>query len=82
MTSKAQKNRLIKDLTKELSANNLAIFAVAGLSVDSGFVNWSGLLEEVALELELDINKETDLVSLAQYHVNKNRVVFQKVCWH
>lgn len=72
MTNQAQKNRLIKDLTKELAANNLAIFAGAGLSVESGFVNWSGLLADVATELDLDINKETDLVSLAQYHVNSN----------
>lgn len=33
MTNQAQKNRLIKELTKELSASNLAIFAGAGLSV-------------------------------------------------
>lgn len=79
MTNQSKKDRLIKDLTNELAANNLAIFAGAGLSVDSGFVNWSGLLAEIASELELDIDKETDLVSLAQYHVNTNSANRSKI---
>lgn len=57
---------------KELRNNNLAIFAGAGLSRGSGFVDWRGLLRDIAEELELDINKEFDLVSVAQYHFNAN----------
>ncbi|HDX9575019.1 TPA: SIR2 family protein [Bacillus mobilis] len=57
---------------KELRNNNLAIFAGAGLSRGSGFVDWRGLLRDIAEELELDINKEVDLVSVAQYHFNEN----------
>lgn len=64
------KKTLIRNLVKELKAENLAIFAGAGLSMPAGFVNWKNLLKEIAEELELDIDKETDLVSLAQYHVN------------
>ena len=65
-----KKEKLIKELSKELSANNLAIFAGAGLSAPAGFVNWKGLLKELAEELELDIDKEYDLVTLAQYYIN------------
>lgn len=66
-----KKDLFIKELVKELSANNLAIFAGAGLSVSAGFVDWKKLLSELAEELELDIEKESDnLVSLAQYYVN------------
>jgi NAD-dependent SIR2 family protein deacetylase len=65
-----KKEKLIKELSKELSANNLAIFAGAGLSAPAGFVNWRGLLKELAEELELDIDKEYDLVTLAQYYIN------------
>lgn len=65
-----KKEKLIKELSKELSANNLAIFAGAGLSAPAGFVNWKGLLKELAEELELDIDKEYDLVTLAQYYSN------------
>lgn len=65
------KKQFIKELVNELSANNLAIFAGAGLSVSAGFVNWKELLTDLAKELSLDINKEeNDLVSLAQYYVN------------
>ncbi|WP_209366274.1 SIR2 family protein [Sediminibacillus dalangtanensis] len=59
-------------MLKELRNNNLAIFAGAGLSRGSGFVDWKELLRDIADELELDIDKELDLVSVAQYHVNAN----------
>ena len=66
-----KKEYLIRELVNELSANNLAIFAGAGLSVDAGFVDWKGLLKGLADELDLDIHKEeNNLVSLAQYYVN------------
>lgn len=65
---------LVKNLVKELKAENLAIFAGAGLSMPAGFVDWKNLLKEVADELDLDIEKESsDLVALAQYHVNSKR---------
>nr|A0A5B8Z1N3.2 RecName: Full=NAD(+) hydrolase ThsA; Short=NADase ThsA; AltName: Full=Thoeris protein ThsA [Cytobacillus dafuensis] len=66
------KEVLIKEFLKALHEDNAAIFAGAGLSAASGFVNWKGLLKEAADELELDIEKETDLISLAQYFFNKN----------
>lgn len=68
------KTRLIKYLVKELQAENLAIFAGAGLSKPAGFVDWKSLLIEVAEDLDLDIDKEeSNLVALAQYHVNSKR---------
>lgn len=67
------KQRLINQLAKELEENNLAIFAGAGLSVPAGFVNWSQLLKPIAEDLDLDIDRETDLVALAQYHCNTNQ---------
>lgn len=38
-----------------------AIFAGAGLSVESGYVNWSALLREIAHELGLDVDRENEL---------------------
>ncbi|WP_118778769.1 SIR2 family protein [Neisseria lactamica] len=64
------KERLIKELVKELSEHNLAVFAGAGLSASAGFVNWQELLSEIAEDLGLDVKKETDLIGLAQYYVN------------
>lgn len=67
------KQRLINKLSKEMTESNLAVFVGAGLSVPAGYANWSKLLEPIAEELELDINKESDLVSLAQYHCNEQQ---------
>lgn len=68
-----ERNRLVKNLTKELSEQNLAIFAGAGLSVPAGYVGWNKLLEPIAEELKLDIEQEaSNLVALAQYYANEN----------
>lgn len=68
-------NREIKHFVdsflKEVEEENAAIFAGAGLSVPAGYVNWKDLLRPLADELDLDIDKEHDLISLAQYHCNK-----------
>lgn len=66
-------NSFIRDFVKDLSENNAAIFAGAGLSKSSGYVNWKELLTDIAEELELKIDLESDLISLAQYHVNKTK---------
>lgn len=64
--------KLIETLSKELEAGNLAIFAGAGFSRAAGFVDWKELLRPIALDLELDVDREIDLVALAQYHANAN----------
>lgn len=60
----------IKKFSKEISDRNAAIFAGAGLSVAAGCVDWKGLLRDVAVDLGLDVDKEYDLISVAQYHYN------------
>jgi hypothetical protein len=67
-----QIEKFIKEFCKELSENNAAVFAGAGMSKSAGFVDWKQLLKDFAEELSLDINKEHDLISLAQYHCNEN----------
>lgn len=63
----------IKEFVKDLAENNVAVFAGAGMSKSAGFVNWSELLRDIATDLGLNVDKEHDLISLAQYHVNENR---------
>ncbi len=70
MTTLVTIENFIKKYSREVEENNAAIFAGAGLSVGAGFVNWSDLLRDIADELNLDVDKEHDLVSLAQYHLN------------
>jgi hypothetical protein len=69
----AQIKRFIDKFVKELEEENVAIFAGAGLSVAAGYVDWKNLLAPIAEDIGLDIEKENDLVSLAQYHCNKYR---------
>lgn len=58
---------------KEIRDNSAALFLGAGFSKNAGYVDWKNLLKGIADELELDVEKENDLVSLAQYCFNKNR---------
>lgn len=62
----------IKDFLKEIREDNAAIFAGAGLSASAGYVNWRELLRPIAQELRLDVEKESDLVAVAQYYCNEN----------
>lgn len=63
----------INDFVKDLNEGTASIFAGAGLSIPVGYVNWNELMAEIAQDLGLDINTESDLVSMAQFHVNENR---------
>ena len=65
-------NSFIDDYIKCIKEGSAAIFAGAGLSVSSGYVDWKELLRNPAKRIGLDVNKETDLVALAQYIYNKD----------
>lgn len=67
---KQQIESFLKDYLAELVLGNAAIFAGAGLSVPAGYVDWRALLRPLSKELELDIELENDLISVAQFHVN------------
>ena len=66
-----QQKLFISSFITEINNGDAAIFAGAGLSASLGFVNWKELLRDLAEELNLNIDKEHDLVSIAQYHFNK-----------
>lgn len=66
-------NNFIEEYVSALKEGNAAIFAGAGLSIPSGVVNWKELLRRPASRLGLDIDKESDLVSLAQYIYNDSK---------
>ena len=61
------KEKLIKQFTKAIREGNAAVFAGAGLSRTSGYVDWKTFLKP----LGLDIEKETDFLSIAQYYRNE-----------
>lgn len=62
-----------KYYVKAIQEGYAAVFAGAGLSRPSGFVNWKELLRDLAEEIQLDVDKESDLVEVAQYYCNEKR---------
>lgn len=67
------KERFIRDFSKEIEYGSAALFVGAGMSVRSGMVDWRGLLREIAQDLGLDVDEETDLIALAQYEYNSRK---------
>lgn len=57
--------------SQALADRNAAILAGAGLSIPSGLVNWKQLLRSIAKEIGLDVERESDLVAVAQYYLNE-----------
>ncbi|MTI67937.1 MAG: hypothetical protein FH753_15230 [Firmicutes bacterium] len=62
----------IEDFVKCIREDCASVFAGAGLSVSSGYVNWKELLRRPARRIGLDVEEESDLVTLAQYIYNKD----------
>lgn len=60
-----------KKYIQAIQQGNAAIFAGAGIGHDAGFVNWKELLRTIALSINLDVDRETDLVEVAQYYKNE-----------
>jgi len=64
-------NAFCTEYAKALNQGTAVLFAGAGLSKSLGFVDWKGLLRRIATDLGLDVERESDLVAIAQYHHNK-----------
>jgi NAD-dependent SIR2 family protein deacetylase len=61
----------IRTYSEAISNHNAAVLAGAGLSIPAGLVNWKDLMRTIAEEINLDVEKEHDLISVAQYHINE-----------
>lgn len=73
MTVGIDRQRFIDKFAREIEQDTAAIFAGAGFSVAAGYVNWRELLRELADDLGLSVDRETDLVGVAQFHVNRQQ---------
>ena len=61
----------IREYTKAVSEGYAAVFAGAGLSRSSGYASWKDLVRPLANDIGLDVDKENDLVAVAQYYRNE-----------
>ncbi|HEV2380849.1 MAG TPA: SIR2 family protein [Terriglobia bacterium] len=67
------KEQLVRDFSRAIANDEAALFIGAGMSVGAGFVDWRGLLREIATDLRLNVDEEHDLIALAQYEYNRNQ---------
>jgi hypothetical protein len=67
-----KKEVLIREYAKAIQEGNAAVFGGAGLSRPSGFVDWKELLRPLASDIDLDVDKENDLLSVAQFCRNRS----------
>ena len=62
----------IKDFTKDIDAGNAAVFAGAGMSKGSGYVDWPELLRDIASEIGLNVDREHDLIGTGRNGLGGN----------
>ena len=67
------KKDFIREIEKAIKSDELGAFIGAGLSIPAGFCSWKELLRDPAEEIGLDVEKESDLVNLAQYYANSKK---------
>ena len=66
------KKTTLSALKEALINDKLCAYIGSGFSVPCGLPNWKSLIEPLANFLNLDINKETEYMQIAQYYVNMN----------
>lgn len=65
------KKEMIREFTKAIRKKSAAVFAGAGLSRPSGYVDWKWLLLPLAEGIHLNGDYENDLLSVGQYYSNE-----------
>lgn len=73
MTPTHEIEAFVKDFVKDLEQGAAVVFAGAGMSKSSGFVDWPELMRDIAAELGLKVELEHDLISVAQFHFNRRK---------
>lgn len=64
-------NDFINEYANSLKNGEAGLFVGAGLSFDSGMPSWKELLRKPAKSIGMDVDREEDLITLAQYFVNE-----------
>ena len=65
------RQQLVREYVSSIHNGEAALFIGAGMSRPAGFLDWKGLLRDCARELNLDVDREWDLVAVAQYYLNR-----------
>lgn len=77
--SSCSKEIFIKEFVAQLKCEKAALFIGSGISRNAGYANWKDILRECAEEIELNVEKEEDLITLAEFYVKgKQRTKIDK----
>lgn len=71
--SSISKQQFLSRYGRSITEGSAAFFIGAGFSRAAGHVDWRGLLKGIATDIGLDVNKETDLLAIAQFHETEHR---------
>jgi len=71
-TQKREFNNFVSEYASAISNGSAAIFAGAGLSIPSGELSWASLLRSEAKNIGIEIDREDDYISVAQYIFNES----------
>ncbi len=63
------KEGLIADFANQLKLGKASLFIGSGISRKSGYSGWKDCLKDAATEIDLDVDKEKDLITLAEYYI-------------
>lgn len=63
------KETLINEYSNNLKNGCASLFIGSGLSRKANYSGWKGILSDCAKEIGLDVEKEKDLITLAQYYI-------------
>jgi hypothetical protein len=58
----------LREYVAAIRNGSAAVFVGAGMSRAAGYVDWRGLLRKAATDIGLDVEREPDLVAIAQYY--------------
>ena len=66
-------NNFIKEYSESIKRGKAALFIGSGLSRPAGYMGWKDILRDCAEEIGLCVDKERDLIALAQFYVTQNK---------
>ena len=73
MTTGISKESLIKEFSDSVKNGKASFFIGSGISRKANYVGWKDVLRDCAQDIGLDVEKESDLITLAEYYVRDNQ---------
>lgn len=66
-----RRDKFVEAYVEALRNDTAGLFVGAGVSISAGYPSWKTLVQELAEEIGLDVDQETDLPGVVQYFLNR-----------